>query len=173
MVTSIPCNIVASKAVTPMTAANMGMKRRRAIAPLRTRTTLSLINWRPKTWMSTVSTISGRLHAQLPLQFPASTDSMEAQRADVEPGRRRRRDQHEPVTSSAGLDGKCQRDFTVGPESPGKRQPLQVAKLLAAFFRRLVTDFYTMISVTPTSSITTHGAPKSRSAHLALQAGLS
>jgi hypothetical protein len=48
MVTSIPCNIVANKAVTRMTAANIGMKRRRAVAPLRTRTTLSLINCRPK-----------------------------------------------------------------------------------------------------------------------------
>jgi hypothetical protein len=36
MVASIPCSVVANKVVTPMSTANVGMKRWRSIAPLKT-----------------------------------------------------------------------------------------------------------------------------------------
>src|SRR5271165_328031 len=64
MAASIPCSVVANKVVTPTSTANVGMKRWRSIAPLRTGTTLLLMSARPNTWMTTFSTINGRLQAQ-------------------------------------------------------------------------------------------------------------
>src|SRR5271166_1846902 len=73
MAASIPWSAVASKAVMPMSTANAGMKRWRSIAALRRGTTLLLRSARPITWMTTFSTINGRLQAQSAFHAPIST----------------------------------------------------------------------------------------------------
>src|SRR5271166_5274021 len=73
MAASIPCSVVANKVVTPTSTANVGMKRWRSIAPIRTGTTLLLMSARPNTWMTTFSTINGRLQAQSAVHALIST----------------------------------------------------------------------------------------------------
>ena len=64
MAASIPCSVVANKVVMPTSIANVGMKRWRSIAPIRTGMTLLPMSARPITWMTTFSTINGRLQTQ-------------------------------------------------------------------------------------------------------------